>query len=388
MPLIIEVKGANFINKGGELMLLATIQQLDESGIDYALVIEPSANASFNSIRTVNAYLKLPFRLKGVDINFATYLLPKSLRAYLQSNFGIFMEPDVDAIFDISGFAYGDQWPSRGLYYLSKEISRFAKRRKKVFILPQALGPFKKKYDAALVKKYFPLASLVFPRDKTSCDHLTALIGTNEKITRRPDFTNLVKPERDQYSPIELPENCFLIIPNFNMLKDKEGVNPWEPCYVDILIAITNQARLMNFTPVLLNHEGKRDYQICKRIQEKIGFHIEILQPESALAIKAAIGAAKGVFSSRFHGCISALSQGIPCIGTSWSHKYDELYQEYEFSKFLISPDISKEDIEILFTSISDPDELLRLSNKSMMMTEQTQLMWKKVFAELERRDD
>ena len=54
-----------------------------------------------------------------------------------------------------------------------------------------------------------------------------------------------------------------------------------------------------------------------------------VLSGLSGIDCKAVIARAKLVVSSRFHGVVSGLVEGVPTLSTSWSHKYDELLKEH-----------------------------------------------------------
>ena len=45
---------------------------------------------------------------------------------------------------------------------------------------------------------------------------------------------------------------------------------------------------------------------------------------------RAAIGRAGVVIASRYHACVAALAQGVPCIATAWTHKYRALFAPFQ----------------------------------------------------------
>jgi colanic acid/amylovoran biosynthesis protein len=57
-----------------------------------------------------------------------------------------------------------------------------------------------------------------------------------------------------------------------------------------------------------------------------------VLDNLDAPTAKAVISQGHLVISSRYHGVVSALSQGVPALCTSWSHKYQELLAEYKMA--------------------------------------------------------
>ncbi|MFT5813058.1 MAG: polysaccharide pyruvyl transferase WcaK-like protein [Psychroserpens sp.] len=342
--MLIEVKGVQFVNKGAELMLHAIIQQCHQRLPHARLVLEPGVNSPYEKRAAVGALQKFSLRKGRLDLNRLTYLIPKRLRQWLIKSFGIVLEVDLDVILDASGFAYGDQWTAVNTQRLCSEILRTAKQGKKYIILPQALGPFTRNDDIDKLSRAIPKAALVCARDQSSFDNVVGITGSLDNIKQYADFTNLVEPIVDKrwtdYSSL------MLIIPNYNMLSERNANANWQKSYVKLMTEAISLGIEQGLTPVILNHEGQKDNQICEMIQQLAEAPVEIFHEADSRRVKGIISVAKLIVCSRFHGCVSALCQGVPCLGTSWSHKYEHLFEEYALSACLLSPEINKAELQ------------------------------------------
>lgn len=136
------------------------------------------------------------------------------------------------------------------------------------------------------------------------------------------------------------------------MISHRSGHENWKTKYIGILEDFIEAALDKGMKVTVINHEGKSDRVICDQLGHKYDDKINLIQNYNALQIKTAIAQASFVISSRFHGCVSALSQGVACIGTSWSHKYEELYKDYDVSPLLISSPDDITDYKNYFNSI------------------------------------
>jgi polysaccharide pyruvyl transferase WcaK-like protein len=110
------------------------------------------------------------------------------------------------------------------------------------------------------------------------------------------------------------------------------------PDYVPLMAALAGEARAQGFEPRLLNHEGRSDAAVCRAIAAAAG-GLDVIEPGGPLEAKGLIGAAGLVVASRFHACANALGQGVPCLGTSWSHKYAALFADFGAREWLLEQD-------------------------------------------------
>ncbi|WP_372767939.1 polysaccharide pyruvyl transferase family protein [Pseudoalteromonas sp.] len=376
----IEIKGVQFSNKGAELMLEAILQQLDKHLGEYQLTLSPGRNLPYIKRAKLGAWQKLSFRRGSFDLTGVLAKLPKKVRKLLK-RFGIVTEADVDVILNACGFAYGDQWPLTDLRNTAKEIKRFNKAGKPYIILPQALGPFNRPELKEFAEVLINDASITFARDDISFQECKKLDKSNN-LFKSPDFTALL----EVLQVGKTNENTICLIPNNKVVSKYHSVDAMQQkkAYYDFWI---NSARFFidkGYFVEVLNHEGKEDREICEAIINTLNNkQIALVDGLSATEIKALIGRCDAVVSSRFHGCVSALCQGVPCLATSWSHKYEMLYGEYGLSENVIDFQLGTEQLKNKLNDfLNDLTNQASISlSHAKKVKEQNKQMWQQVVA-------
>lgn len=344
--MIIEIKGVQFVNKGAELMLVAVLQQIRQLYPEADIALLPSQNAPYAKRAKLAALQIMPLQFYQVNLNSLVRLVPKVLRRKLKNWFGIIFQEDVDLVLDASGFAYGDRWGRFGVKFLAANAKLIQSRGGRYILLPQAFGPFSLTVDRKRMAIALSYCTLAYARDADSLAYLHACAAGNTAVRLGHDFTNLVSPPADFLPDVASP--YALLIPNYQMLYGK-GVDAATQ-YQALLLNYVRLCLAQQLHVVVLNHEGSQDAAICRAIKQEFAqdSRVHLREPEDALLVKAWIGHAELVFSSRFHGCVSALSQGIYCIGTAWSHKYHHLFADYQMTDWLVELDVPSAQLESL----------------------------------------
>jgi len=385
---LIEIKGVQFVNKGAELMLASIISQLAKELPSADICLAHNKNSPYKNRARVGAYQKINLRKNIIDLNGVFYFFPRFILNYFKNRFGIVTEADVDVVLDASGFSYGDQWSDVIIKQVANEVSRFKKKRKHYIFMPQSLGPFTRKSNRLSAKKAFKNASLVFAREEPSYKHVNSITPQLNSLKKAPDFTNVLLPKNiSEYAKYQ---GYLIVIPNSKMLSTKNNNKWWYENYIPTIVKLINKAADNKISAMILNHSGVDDLALCESIQAQLNQQCDIVNPQSAIEVKAIIANARSVFSSRFHGCVSALSQGVPCIATGWSHKYTELFDEYDVGKYLLPPEVAEESLIQTLDSVINEEEALRtgLLSKSKHFKKLTGSMWQDIFDVIKCKED
>jgi len=91
-------------------------------------------------------------------------------------------------------------------------------------------------------------------------------------------------------------------------------------------------------------------------------------------------GESRIAIGSRFHSLVGALSQGVPSIGTSWSHKYEMLFDEYGCPDMILPVPADAEAIRKRIKQATGGADLRhRVEARSDDLKAETRSMWRHV---------
>lgn len=377
---LIEIRKAGFINKGAELMLHATLEQIYKHYPEAKLAMETAYGpAPYERRARLGFYQKAQFWKYGIQFGSAFNFVPKIVRRTL----GIVLDKELDIVFDAAGFAYGDQWGADKTLALANSCKRWKKHGVKCVLLPQAFGPFTSKKIIKAINDVADNASLIIAREQKSYDYLVGAVGKRDNIKLYPDFTNLVKGRLPASFQPEMHQIC--IVPNKQMVK---MANMNFADYIRYLVKIVNFFVEKNEKPFFLVHELGEDKKIVDAVQKQLETPIPVMAENDPIAIKGIIGASKATVGSRFHGLVGALSQGVPSVAMGWSHKYSELFTDYDCIEGVVPLDASDEvlfkSLNSLIDSQSREATIKKLEANSEKLKQLSEQMWSDVFASLE----
>jgi len=369
--MIVEVTGTNTWNKGAELMMVAIRRYVDAHQPDVQLAVDSTFGSYVDRARY--RLWHRPRRKKWRRSGIALRIMGPGFRRSL----GIVSDDEISAVLDASGFAFGDRLGAKRTLRFAEDVEVARRAGKKIVMLPQALGPFEIPEIRGAFARIVNACDRVYARDPLSFEYARAAARNDERIHLAPDFTNLV-----ECPPADWAENGrrACIVPNQRMIehaRDSKAAGLYLPM-LNQCIAATRHAGL---EPFVLVH-GKDDIALAEALQQESRQLLEIIHESDPVRIKQVIGSSDLVIASRFHALVSALSQCVPAIGTSWSHKYEMLFGDYECEQFLLPVGVDKDQIfdRVGLATGSERAELVgKLRDNGQRMAEQTRRMWEDV---------
>lgn len=366
MQMTIEVTGVSTWNKGAELMLLAICRHFNQYP-NVRLAVDPSFG-TFDERAKYGLRFKPTFGSLGRS-SVAFSMMPPSFR----KSAGLVSDEDVQVLLDASGFAFGDQHPPERTRRFAEQVEAARKAGMKVILLPQALGPFENSEIRRDFARVARAADLLYAREVESLGFARDAAGNLPHIRLAPDFTALVKPDS---IPAHLSDTAC-IVPNHRMVEKARTPADGEH-YLRLMVMCIHQVREQGLRPVLLIH-GRHDADLVNEIRAGLDRDVDVIAEEDALEIKRILGAPRLVIGSRFHALVSALSQGVPSIATSWSHKYEMLFREYGCEEMILPVSASEDQVATCVRAAVGPERdalVTRLETHARSVVDDATKMW------------
>lgn len=363
------IDGTGTRNKGAELMLLAILEMLKEGFFEektqFYFGRGDITNTRLSELQVIRHNTPQNFKLLIYNLPFVK--IPERY--------------NVDLVLDASGFRYGDFWvQKRTLFFNFKEYLKyrfFKKIKAKVIFLPQAFGPFCKYRAKLSAKTLVKFSDLIIARDEKSYSYIKKVAGKKRELIKLfPDFTNLLEIPFNQNN-----KSGICIIPN-TKINQKFG-DAKSSIYFDFLRESIHYFLNEGEKIYLLNHSNKEDLELCNKLLFNFSSsQVELINIANPIEIKEFIQNCRFVISSRFHGIINSLSQGIPTVCVGWSHKYEYLLKDYSQSDALITISTTGEMLSVLkkiYNRGSIEDRKKEIFKMAKIQKEESKNMWLEV---------
>jgi polysaccharide pyruvyl transferase WcaK-like protein len=390
--MIIEIYGAGFRNKGAQLMLRTVLERLQSSAQRTEFCMSPYPGAPYRDRAACGLQQIFPIPLMRRVRSFPGLFLAHRIagrgipKAYCGS-YGLVRQQDIDALIDISGYAFGDVFPWRTVRNFATYAASFRKRDKPVIMLPQMFGPFQNHRVRNHFSRVLAFANVVYARDRMSLDHLHELAPRSKVVRQAPDVTIFAEPRQSDVDR-NPPAPYAGIVPNANSLT--KGKPQWAGSYIDRLVLAGRELADRGLRIYLILHgPAHDDLPLIDEISKRIGAdRCETVIENDAFRLKAFISGARVLVASRYHSVVAALSTGVPSITLGWAHKYDTLHEEFGVSHLVHTGQESPQQLVDLINTVLTPKTWAEIHQvlvaKKAQFAAQNETMWQEVYAALQ----
>lgn len=226
---------------------------------------------------------------------------------------------------------------------------------KNLILLPQTLGPYKKRATQLVAKNIIKKAKKVYARDNLSRNQFNDK-DVNAKIEYMYDLAFCMKPTNTEKVKeiINLINSADIIGINISALLYNGGYTQnnmfgfkidYKELVNKIVLYLLNKGNKIILIPHVItdDFEVENDYKVCVEIYEKFSqeykdkvFLLNGIEREDEL--KFAISNCKLFIGSRMHACIAAISTNVPTIPIAYSRKFIGIWKEIGLEKYVADP--------------------------------------------------
>ena len=382
----VEVIGGGIRNKGANMMLASVLLKIRTRYGDSLPIALPASSGGFSFLERMRfgVFQSYWSNQKNIKSRIIDYSINNLLSKKQRSEIGLILENEIGCVLDISGYLYADIFSKAKIQMNKDHFTRIKKSGGSVILLPQAFGPFENNLD--FFKSFFESVDLLYVRDKSSLLSVTALgkqisIKTNIGY----DFSNSEIISKG-INNMHQYEGMVCLVPNKRMLDKRNDSGQYIKIMTSIINDIINKHHKNAY---FLIFGGIEDEELAININEMVGTELPIICENDINRIRYLIHSSYAVIGSRYHALITALYSGIPSVSIGWSHKYKELYNDFELASYIV--DIDKEFntisgiLDALFNETYRHKAQDAMKRNNEKITSSNNEMWAKIFEIIDR---
>lgn len=348
--------GVNVLAAGAVKCVLSRFPEAEISFVDYAK--DPSLHLlKVNGREVVIPKVNIRFSKKVyLPNNIAVLLLlamlmkwipARELRRWILSkNDWLQHIEEADIVLSIAGGdSFSDIYGLPRLLYVSLPQILVIMMGRRLVLLPQTIGPFKRAFSRMVARSILKGADRVYARDSRSLSVAEALCGgapNRDKCAFCYDVgfvVDAVAPARLEELPIQANSGVPIVGLNISGLLFNGGYTHnnmfgLQTDYKTLVYELINfLIRQKGGSVLLVPHvfgptaDSESDSVVCRQIseelQEKYGMRLSVLRGTyDQSELKYVIGQCDFFVGSRMHACIAAVSQGVPAVAIAYSDKF------------------------------------------------------------------
>ena len=287
---------------------------------------------------------------------------------------------EADVVLDLAGisFAHGRGFPILVYNVLMTGVPLLLGAT--VIKCSQAIGPFRGGLNRRAARFILPRLEAVLTRGARTHEHALSLGLTNAH--RADDLAFLMQlPEeavREAKELLDRVNRPFIIVAPSSVVRRYCSEHDLD--YVDMLSTFVRRCReTHDVDVVILPHSARpgmpesrmNDLPVCRDLHAAVGEDAGVHLVDRNLGptqLRALIAEASSLVTSRFHAMISALATTTPVLVVGWSHKYEEVLDEFEQSQHALSYDeFTAEELEARFERLwNDRDDVVEAISRAL----------------------
>lgn len=334
------------LNKGDRLMQQVFADQLRiHSDINFDITLAspfPEIDKTLYDFRVVKSRRRnLPLSTLKVLALICTPAIVRRWLAKCDPELSEFMKADV--VVDLSGDMLTEDYGVHVAYSHALPLIFSALLRRRLFIVAQSVGPFKrlKPLFRALLRN----AEAITLRDPVSYRYLTEEGLPN--IVQLADLGFLLPTQKKEDLRFKSKSKFQLGIAPSSLLKSKftgKLRNRGRNVIFELAELIEQLCSRFDAEIVLIPHVESPikagDFELCEELARHAGANCKVLDKDlTPPQTKGFISQMDAMIAFRMHAAIAAIDSEVPTIVVSYSHKTIGLFEQFELSRWVVNYD-------------------------------------------------